>query len=40
MAYITYQPGTNTVKQTFQKGQGTTVSENDCSTTLNAFTII
>jgi hypothetical protein len=39
MVYITYQPRKNTFKLTFQKGQGTTVNEEDCGATVNALTI-
>jgi hypothetical protein len=39
MVYITYQAKTNTFKLTFQKGQGTTLNEEDCGVTLNDFAI-
>jgi hypothetical protein len=39
MVYITYHPRSNTFKLTFQKGQGATLSEEDCSTVMNALTI-
>ncbi len=34
MAYVTYQQKTNTFKLTFQNGQGRTLSEEDCDTTI------
>jgi hypothetical protein len=39
MVYITYQSKTNSFMLTFQKGQGTTVSEEDCRANLNALPI-
>lgn len=39
MVYITYQARTSTFRLIFQKGQGTTLNEEDCGTTLNASTI-
>jgi hypothetical protein len=39
MVYISYQPGANTFKLTFQKAQGMTLSEEDCDSIMNPLTI-